>query len=136
MFDSICKRISHQINAIRRCFGQTEGLSFNDVLSAETIRNIMDEEVGSYRDRIFSPIIVLSAFLSQALSLDHSCRNAKALVLAERVAQGEPPCSSNTKSYCKARLRLPEIRVRRLVRETGRLLHLKSEEDSEMERSL
>jgi IS4 transposase len=49
-------------------------------------------------------------------------------VLAERVAQGEPPCSSNTKSYCKARLRLPESLVRRLVRETGRLLHLKSEE--------
>jgi len=50
-------------------------------------------------------------------------------VLAERVAQGEPPCSSNTKSYCNARLRLPERLVRRLVRETGRLLHLKSEKD-------
>nr|QNO46826.1 hypothetical protein AEBCLJCM_00003 [Methanosarcinales archaeon ANME-2c ERB4] len=89
----------------------------------------MDDEVGSYRDRIYSPLITLSAFLSQVLSSDHSCRNAVAKVLAERVAQGEPPCSSNTKSYCKARLRLPERLVRRLVRETGRLLHLKSEED-------
>ena len=49
-------------------------------------------------------------------------------MLAERVAQGEPPCSSNTKSYCNARLRLPISFVRRLVRETGKLLHLKSEE--------
>ena len=49
-------------------------------------------------------------------------------MLAERVAQGEPPCSSNTKSYCNARLRLPVRLVKRLVRETGRLLHLKSEE--------
>nr|QNO42263.1 hypothetical protein OICIIDJB_00003 [Methanosarcinales archaeon ANME-2c ERB4]QNO43098.1 hypothetical protein MLBHKIFI_00003 [Methanosarcinales archaeon ANME-2c ERB4]QNO43286.1 hypothetical protein CFCDKGLG_00005 [Methanosarcinales archaeon ANME-2c ERB4]QNO45335.1 hypothetical protein MAODPDDD_00004 [Methanosarcinales archaeon ANME-2c ERB4]QNO45496.1 hypothetical protein PALFMHCA_00006 [Methanosarcinales archaeon ANME-2c ERB4] len=129
MFDSIRKRISHQIDSMRRRFAQTEGLPFSDVLSAETIQNIMDEEVGSYRDRIFSPLITLSAFLSQLLSSDHSCRNAVAKVLSERVAQGEPPCSSNTKSYCEARLRLPESLVRRLVLETGRLLHLKSEED-------
>ena len=55
MFDSIRKRISHQISALKRCFAQTEGLPFSDVLSAETIQNIMDEEVGSYRDRIFPP---------------------------------------------------------------------------------
>jgi hypothetical protein len=44
------------------------------------------------------------------------------------VAQGEAPCSSNNKSYCNARRRLPEGFVRRLVHETGRLLHLQSEE--------
>ncbi len=33
----------------------------------DSIRNIMDEEVDSYRDRIFSPLIPLSAFLSQVL---------------------------------------------------------------------
>ena len=49
-------------------------------------------------------------------------------MLAERVAQGEPPCSSNTKSYCNARLRLPVRLVKRLVRETGKLLHMESEE--------
>jgi hypothetical protein len=128
MFDSIRKRISHQMNTMMRRFAQTEGLQFNEVLSDESIRNIMDEEVESYRDRIFSPLITLSAFLSQVLSPDHSCQNAVALVIAERVAQGEPPCSSNTKSYCNARLRLPESLVRRLVLETGKLLHLKSEE--------
>ena len=67
MFDSIRKRISHQINAMRRRFAQTKGLPFSDVLSAETIQNIMEEEVGSYRNRIFPPLITLSAFLSQAL---------------------------------------------------------------------
>ena len=84
MFDPIRKRISHQIRAMGGRFAQTEGLPFSDVLSAETVRNIMDEEVGSYRDRIFSPLITLSAFLSQALSSDHSCRNAVAKVLAEQ----------------------------------------------------
>ena len=129
MFDSIRKRISHQISALKRRFAQTEGLPFNEILSTETIRNIMDEEVDAYRDRIFSPLITLSAFLSQVLSSDHSCNNAVAKVIAERVAQGEAPCSSNNKSYCNARLRLPVRLVERLVRETGRLLHLKSEED-------
>ena len=137
MFDSIRKRISHQINAMRRRFAQTEGLPFSEVLSAETIQNIMDEEVGSYRDRIFSPYSYFICFFVTGTQVsDHSCQNAVAKVIVERVAQGEPPCSSNTKSYCKARLRLPERLVRRLLHETGRLLHLKSKEDSEMERSL
>nr|QNO42876.1 hypothetical protein FEGPBIBN_00009 [Methanosarcinales archaeon ANME-2c ERB4]QNO50436.1 hypothetical protein BPCBKEJI_00014 [Methanosarcinales archaeon ANME-2c ERB4] len=128
MFDYIHKQISRQMDALRRRFAQTEGLPFSDVLSDETIQNIIEEEVSSYRNRIFPPIVTLCAFLSQVLSSDHSCQNAVAKVLAERVAQGEPPCSSNTKSYCNARLRLPVRLVKRLVRETGRLLHLKSEE--------
>ena len=128
MFDSIHKRIFRQIDVIRRRFVQTAGLPFNEILSAEFIHNIMDEEVDDYRDRIFSPLITLSAFLSQVLSSDHSCKNAVAKVIAERVAQGEAPCSSNNKSYCNARRRLPISLVRRLVRETGRLLHLQSED--------
>ena len=98
MFDSIHKRIFRQIDAIRRRFVQTAGLPFKEILSAEFIHDIMDEEVDDYRDRIFSPLITLSAFLSQVLSSDHSCKNAVAKVIAERVAQGEAPCSSNNKS--------------------------------------
>ncbi len=48
MFDSIHKRISRQICAIRRRFAQTAGLPFNEILSTESIRNIMDEEVDGY----------------------------------------------------------------------------------------
>ena len=53
MFDSIRKWISRQTIALGRCFSQTEGLPFSNVLSTETVRNSMVEEVGSYRDRIF-----------------------------------------------------------------------------------
>jgi len=129
MFDSIHKRIFRQIKAIRRRFAQTAGLPFNEILSTETILDIMDEEVDAYRNRIFSPLITLSAFLSQVLSSDQSCNNAVAKVIAERVAQGEAPCSSRNKSYCNARRRLHEGFVKRLMRETGRLLHLQSETD-------
>ena len=84
----------------------------------------MEEKVDAYRDRIFSPLITLSAFLSQVLSSDHSCNNAVAKVITERVAQGEAPCSSNNKSYCNARMRLSEVLVRRLMHDAGILLHL------------
>ena len=62
MFDSIRKRISHQIGVMRRCFAQSEGLPFSDVLSAETLQNIMDEEVSSYRYRIFPPYSYFTCF--------------------------------------------------------------------------
>nr|QNO47745.1 hypothetical protein KOFJCHGD_00010 [Methanosarcinales archaeon ANME-2c ERB4] len=55
MFNSIHKRIFRQMDALRRRFAQTEGLPFSEVLSDETIQNIIDEEVSSYRNRIFSP---------------------------------------------------------------------------------
>ena len=87
MFDPIRKWISHQISALRRRFSQTEGLPFSEVISDETIRNIMDEEVGSHRDRIFPHIVTLRAFFVTGTQVsDHSHQNAVAKLLAERVA--------------------------------------------------
>ena len=43
--------------------------------------------------------------------------------MAWLVARGEPPCGPGTGGYRKARGRLPEGRLRRLMRETGRALH-------------
>lgn len=85
---------------------------------------ILEEETDGYRDRIYSPIITLSAFISQVLSEDHSCRKAVSRVLAERVSQELKPCSSGTSGYCQARKRLPEELILRVLRETGRNLHL------------
>src|SRR5262249_325640 len=51
-----------------------------------------------------------------------SCRAAVARVLAWLVGRGEPPCSPKTDPYCKARQRLPESLLWRLVRETGRAM--------------
>ena len=55
MFDSIHKQISLQMDALKRCFAQTDGLPFSDVLADETIQDIIEEEVSSYRNRIFPP---------------------------------------------------------------------------------
>ena len=76
-----------------------------------------------FRDRIFSPVVTLSAFIAQVLSEDHSCAWAVAQVNAERVAQGKKPCSPDTGAYCQARQRLPKSLILQLLRETGAKLH-------------
>ena len=72
--------------------------------------------------------MTLQAFISQVLSRDHSCRDAVARVLADRIAQDEKPCSGDTSPYCRAGMRLPEKLITRLLRKTGRNLHDQSEE--------
>jgi hypothetical protein len=67
-------------------------------------------------------------FLSQVLSADQTCRNAVARFLAFRTARGEPPCSTDSGSYCEARQRLPEKLLSHLVRQTGQELHQQAPE--------
>jgi hypothetical protein len=75
----------------------------------------------------FPPLVTLETFIAQVLSADHSCREAVAQVLAQRLADGQAPCSSDTGGYCKARQRLPEALVMRLVQETGQGLEVQAE---------
>jgi len=79
--------------------------------------------MGEFRNRIFSPIVTISAFIFQVLSEDHSCQEAVARVMAELVAQGKPPCSPGTGGYCQARQRLRNKLVWRLLRAVGNALH-------------
>lgn len=127
MFRAIRHRISRGINALKKRFLQQEGLPFNDILSQEHLQQVVLEEVGEYRDRVYPPIVTLTAFISQVLSEDHSCREAVARVRADQVARGETPCSAATGAYCKARKRLPNNLIWRVMRETGQALHASSE---------
>jgi hypothetical protein len=77
------------------------------------------EQAGKASDRIFTPAVTAAVFLSQVLSDDHSCRGAVARLLAWRAARGLPACSPDAGGYCKARKRLPEALLPRLVRHTA-----------------
>ena len=59
-------------------------------------------------------------FLSQCLSMDHSCRDAVAGLLAWRLARKSPRCSAGTGAFCTARYDVPEEACVQLMRETGR----------------
>jgi len=127
MFHSIRNRISKGIDSLKKRFLQEDnGLLFSDVLHEENIQQIINEEVGEYRDRIYSPTTTLAAFVFQILNEDNSCQAAVVSKRSEQVARGEVPCSSATGGYCKARERLPENLILRLMRDTGQNLHTNS----------
>jgi hypothetical protein len=101
-------RIGHQFRFLRRQFLQEGKLPFSDVLSAESIAPALQAIEGSWKDRIYSPLVTLWVFLGQVLSADPSCRAAVVRLIAHRLSYGQSPCSAATGAYCQARKRLPE----------------------------
>ncbi len=93
------------------------------LLDTRVLLRFVEEECGEFRDRIFSPVVTLWAFLTQVLDEDHSCRKAVARVQTWRAQKRLRRCSAKTGSYCKARKRLPENLLRRLLRWVGNKLH-------------
>lgn len=113
---------SHQIKTLRNQFAQAEDLPFANLLTAERLDRVLREEKVEWSERIFTPMVTLWAFLSQVMIADGSCRVAAARVAAWLVAQGRTACRAGSDAYCKARRRLPESLLCRLVRETGQEL--------------
>ena len=111
-----------QVRFLRRQFVQDGDLPFSNVLSEEMITNAVTAIGVRWLDRIYSPLVTLWVFLSQALSADHSCRAAVARLIAQRISRGQSPCSSETGAYCQARKRLPEEFFSNVARQTGRAL--------------
>jgi hypothetical protein len=93
-------------------------LIFRRVLTADHLAAVA-RAAGKTYDRAFTPLVTLATFLAQVLSDDHSCRAAVARLKAHLTARGLPACSLATGGYCKARQRLPEAILPRLVRDTA-----------------
>ncbi|HEY7310956.1 MAG TPA: IS4 family transposase [Gemmataceae bacterium] len=108
-----------QVAQLRDRFTQAAALPFADILPAAQVQQAAQAEQVRFRDRLFSPAVTLWMFLSQVLDATHCCRQAVARFLAWRLGQGLAPCSADTSAYCKARGRLPEAVLARLVRQTG-----------------
>jgi hypothetical protein len=87
----------------------------------------MEQIKAPWNDRIYMPLVTLWVFLGQILSTDHSCRAAVARLIAHRVSQALPPCSSETGAYCSARKRLPLAFFRAVARRVGLTLDARAE---------
>jgi hypothetical protein len=123
MFGRTGRAIRAQLSAARNC----DGLFFAECLSTESVREACQKLQHEFRERIFSPAVTLWVFLAQALSPDHSCREAVVKLNFWRLARGLRPCSPDTASYCEARQRLPEALFVELVRSTGKELSEKAD---------
>jgi len=119
------KILLHQVRQFKNSFCQFSHLPFSDVLSTETLEQIIAHSANS-RDRIFTPLVTLKAFIFQVLSADGSCRQAVNHVLSERLYQGCSANSINTGAYCKARKHLPHEQLKLAVELSGKTLHQKA----------
>ena len=107
---------------VLRGFGQDSALPFGNVLSEQRVLDIATQEGVDFANdpnAVYTPPVVLFAWLAQCLSGSKSCVAAVARVIVLRVAMGLAPCSAATGGYCRARARLPECFVQRLTREVG-----------------
>jgi putative transposase len=111
---------------VRRSFLQQPGLPFADALSEEKLEQaLIDEDISFGNEQadavVYTPAVTLWAFLSQMLftGAQRSCVAAVARVSVLWASLGQKVCDSNTGAYCRARHKLTEGLVQRLVRETA-----------------
>jgi Transposase DDE domain len=106
-------------------FVHDENLPFRQVLTAVQIEHLaIDEKVafGTDVDAVYSVPLTLWAFIAQVLSDQKSCVAAVARVIVFLTALGREACAAGTGAYCKARAKLPETFLRRLVTDVGQQL--------------
>ncbi len=103
-------------------FNSSLGLPFQKLLPAATIEEALNEEGIKYRNRLFSPIVTLWAFLSQVIDADKTCHNAVSRVIFWLAGIGEEVPSEDNSAYCQARLRLPENFLKKLFGKVGQNL--------------
>lgn len=113
-----------QVQLEKQNLESADGLPFRHLLDEERIVAALAHARVLFRERIYTPLVTIWAFLSQLVSRpDSSCCDAVSRVLADRAARGQKRCSPDNSSYCAARERLPEQVLADLTRETGQELH-------------
>jgi hypothetical protein len=98
--------MTEQVRRFRARFVQGGGMLLGSVLTGRLLREVVEEEAGCWRERIYGPLTTLVLFLEQVLGGDRSCQDAVARGLSLRVSQGQAPCGLNMGAYCQARARL------------------------------
>jgi putative transposase len=109
---------------VTHAFLQADDLPFRDVLSEEEIDAAFAAEnawFGEDDDDVYTPALTLWGWLAQVMHADkaRSCVAAVARIVTLCVALGRRPPSPDTGAYCRARAKLPEAVLRRLVYSVG-----------------
>ena len=111
------------IDRLRQQFALLGHDTFCKALGSEQVAQILRDEVGSYRERIYPPLVTLRLFIDQILSPNAACQDAVGRRLSQRAADNQSPCSLSSGPYCKARrrmaLRLPERLCKHLGQSLG-----------------
>ena len=119
-FSTLGHSLPHRFSLVLTSFLQTPGLAFSETLSEETIQAAFDAEGVAFaqdEDCVYTAPVTFWAWLSQAVHKgeNRSCTAATARVVVLLIGLGRQPCSDNSGAYCKARAKLPEPVIQRLV---------------------
>lgn len=101
------ERLQESIRRLRCGFMQENCEKLFNVLRADELTGAVAEEVGGWRERIYSPVLTLRLFVEQALHADHACQDVVVRHAVERTARGLVQASLSSGPYCRARQRLP-----------------------------
>jgi hypothetical protein len=115
--------INNHVAVLREKLSNSIGFPFREILTETMIQQALQDEGISYRERLHTPMITLWTWLHQVLDKDKSCKKAVSRIVSYLVACGNTPPSANTAAYCKARKRLKESFLLRLLHHTGKSLH-------------
>jgi hypothetical protein len=116
--------LARRFQLVLTSFQQHPGLPFADVLSEAQIEAAFAEQGALFAqaaEDIYTPAVTLWAFLSQALfkQEQRSCLAAVCRVVVLLVALERPRPSGDTGDYCRARAKLSEAAIQRLVMDTA-----------------
>jgi hypothetical protein len=122
-------RKARQVQSVRREMVNREGMPFEDLLGLEWVVTVVRQEVKAWRACVYTPLVTIHTFVTQVLSAEQCCVAAVARLLVFLASRGRRLCSAATGPYCKARARLPEELLRRLVQESGQRLEKQATQD-------
>jgi histone H3/H4 len=123
MAHSTTPRLRAQIHRLGTQPAPQPELGLEDILPKATVQKILREEGGTWRAILYTPWVTFWIFFWQVLSPDRSCRAALKRLAAWMGLRGRKFNAEDTSPYCKARARLPEAALRRLMRTLGQKSH-------------
>lgn len=121
--------MANRATILKQKFQNSIALPFEQVLPEVVIQQVLQEQGVQYRQTLYTPIVVLWAWLSQVLDADKSLSNAVKRVITWMAEAGKVVPSADTGAYSKARKRLPLTVLKPLFRRTA--IALTSEVKSE-----
>lgn len=98
---------------------QRDQQAWQSLLTEQEVQQACLQEDYHAQAKLYTPLQTLLIFLGQLLSPDGSCQQAVDELLARQATLGQETASANTGGYCRARARLPEAVIERLMRQSG-----------------
>lgn len=107
---------------LKQQFMQSLGLAWQELLLESRLEELLKEEKVSYRNCVYTPVVTLWAMVWQVIDPDKSLSNAVKGIISWLTAVGADGPSPDTGAYSKARQRLPERVLQRLIPEVAESL--------------